>query len=182
MISLALRKPVIVPAAETTAVASAATGRVSQGDAGLVCSYRCPQHGQEHEVSYTPQFARRLVVAAEDRVCCCPGGESWSVRHGMGRTRLLAWLLATLWIANLCDLLLTLRAIGMHRAIEANRLMDYVLRAGSLPAAIVKLGIVSVGVALLWRFRRRPPVLRATAIVTLAFVALVVYEALSLAG
>jgi hypothetical protein len=122
------------------------------------------------------------MVAVEDKAYCCPGSEPWSVRHGLARTRLLGWLLATLWVANLCDLLLTLPAIGLHRAIEANRLMDYLLRAGSLPAAIVKLGIVSVGVALFWRLRHRPSVLRATAAVTLAFVALVAYEALSLAA
>jgi hypothetical protein len=103
------------------------------------------------------------------------------LRYGLGRTRLLGWLLATLWIANLCDLLLTLQALATHRAIEANRLMGYVLRAGPVPAAVVKLGIVSVGVVLIWALRRRTPVLGATAALTFAFVALVVYEALSLA-
>lgn len=180
MISFAPRQQVIVSAGGATADSLPAAGRVSQSGAGLVCSYRCPEHDQEHVVPYTPQFARRLVVAAEDSACCCPGGEPWSVRHGLGRTRLLAWFLAALWIANLCDLLLTLQALATHRAIEANRLMGYVLRAGSLPAAVVKLGVVTVGVVLIWALRRRAPVLRATAVLTLAFVALVVYETLSL--
>lgn len=154
MISFAARHQMIVSADGAAAGALPATGVVWQGDAGRLCSFRCPQHGQDHVVPYTPQFARRLVVAAEDGVCCCPGGEPWSVRHGLARTRLLGWLLATLWIANLCDLLLTLQALATHRAIEANRLMGYVLRAGPVPAAAVKLGIVSAGVVLIWADRK----------------------------
>jgi hypothetical protein len=177
--SLARRREIIVFTDGATCDATA-IGRVSRGDGGPVCSYDCPQHGQAHVVPYTPGLARRLMVAADDKACCCPGGEPWSVRHGLARTRLLGWLLATLWVTNLCDLLLTLQALAVHRAIEVNRLMSYVLRAGALPASIVKLGIVSVGVVLLWWLRRRASVLPATAALTLAFVALVVYEALSL--
>jgi hypothetical protein len=71
------------------------------------------------------------------------------VRHGLACTRLLGWLLATLWLANLGDLLLTLHALA---------------------------------VVLLWLLRRRSVVLPATAVLTLTFVALVVYEAFWLAS
>ena len=99
MIGLARRRPAVVAADGRADYAPSARGRVRQGDAGLLCSYSCPQHGLGHVVSYTPQFARRLVVAVEDKACCCPGSEPWSVRHGLARTRLLGWLLATLWVA-----------------------------------------------------------------------------------
>ena len=162
--------------------AAAAPARLAKTGEGLVFSYRCPLHGEWHTVPYGPAFARRYVAAAGDGACCCPGRAPWSVRRGLARTRLLAWLLAIVWLANLCDLVLTLRALSQGRATEANRLMAVVLQGGSLGAALIKVGGVTLGVVLLWLLRRRGIVLPATAVLALAFVALVVYEALSLAG
>jgi hypothetical protein len=96
--------------------------------------------------------------------------------------RLLAWLLIILWTANLGDLILTLRAVARGRATEVNRLMSVFLDAGSFPAALFKIGVVSAAVAFLWLLRRRRAVLPAAATLTLLFVALVAYEALSLAS
>ena len=162
--------------------AAAGPARLAKTGEGLVFSYRCPLHGEWHTVPYGPACARRYVAAAGDGACCCPGRAPWSVRRGLARTRLLAWLLAIVWLANLCDLVLTLRALSQGRATEANRLMAVVLQGGSLGAALVKVGGVTLGVVLLWLLRRRGIVLPATAVLALGFVALVVYEALSLAG
>ena len=83
-------------------------------------------------------------------------------------------------LANLADLLLTLRAVAAGRATEANGVMSYFLHAGSLAAGVFKVGLVSAAVVLLWILRRRSVVLPATAALTLALVALVAYEALAL--
>ncbi len=163
-------------------VEATAPARLAETGSGLVFSYRCPLHGERRTVPYDPAFARRYVAAARDGACCCAERAPWTVRHGLARTRLLAWLLAIVWLANLCDLLLTLRALSLGRATEANRLMAAVLQGGSLGAALIKVGGVTLGVVLLWVLRRRGMVLPATAVLALAFVALVVYEALSLAG
>jgi hypothetical protein len=158
------------------------SARLLSSDSGPVYCYRCPVHGTEHTVPYAPGFARQYFVAMADRACCCPLTAPWSVRHGLGRMRLLAWLLIILWTANLGDLILTLRAVARGRATEVNRLMSVFLDAGSFPAALFKIGVVSAAVAFLWLLRRRRAVLPAAATLTLLFVALVAYEALSLAS
>lgn len=156
--------------------------RLQQRDGGLALAYRCPLHATDHVAPYTPALAREFLTASADRLCCCPQGAVWSVRHGLARTRLLGWLLATLWLANLGDLLLTLHALAVGRATEVNGLMSYFLHAGSLAVAVFKVGLVSAAVVLFWLLRRRSVVLPATAVLTLTFVALVVYEAFSLAS
>ena len=150
--------------------------------AGLLLSYRCPVHGTRHEVPYTAGCARRYAAATIDRACCCPSMMDWMVRHGLVRTRLLAWLLIALWVTNLCDLILTLRAISLGRAIEANRLIAPLLHAAPLTAAFVKVGVVTGAVVAFWLLRRRPAILPAVAVLTVVFVALIAYEGLSLLG
>jgi hypothetical protein len=175
-------KLVVVDDGAPTDQAAAAPARLTDTGAGLVFSYRCPLHGEAHLVPYAPAFARQYVAAASNGACCCPGRAPWSVRHGLAPTSLLACLLAIVWLTNLCDLMLTLHALSLGRATEANRLMAVVLQGGSLGAVLIKVGGVTLGVVLLWVLRRRTIVLPATGVLALAFVALVVYEALSLAG
>jgi hypothetical protein len=154
--------------------------RLRETTGGLEYAYRCPLHGTDHVVAFAPSFARQFIAAKADGLCCCPGGSSWSVRHGLARSQLLAWLLVTLCLANLVDLLLTMRAIALGRATEANGVMGYFFRAGSLPAVIFKVGLVGGAVVLLWRLRRRGVVLFVSAELVLILTAVVVYEALSL--
>lgn len=154
--------------------------RLQRTDGGPTFAYRCPLHDADHVVPYAPGFARQYLAATADGLCCCPGGAAWSVRHGLARTRLLAWLLVALWFANLCDLLLTMRLVASGQATEANGVMRYFLHSGSLAAGVFKLGLVSGAVVLLWRLRHRGVVLRVTAALVVVFTALVVYEALSL--
>ena len=161
-------------------VAAADVARLQRAPGGLEYAYRCPLHDADRVAPYTPAFARQFLTASADGLCCCLGEMPWSVRHGLARSRLLAWLLITLWLANLTDLLLTLRAVAAGRATEANGVMSYFLHAGSLAAGVFKVGLVSAAVVLLWILRRRSVVLPATAALTLALVALVAYEALAL--
>lgn len=69
------------------------------------------------------------------------------------------WLwhvLALVLIFNLLDATLTLAAVHVGIAVEANPFMAAILSLGSVPFVMTKLGLVSLGVALLWRLRRRP--------------------------
>jgi hypothetical protein len=72
------------------------------------------------------------------------------------RESLLFWVAAGLLIFNLLDGLLTLTAIHIGAAAEANPLMDVSLAWGSLWFIAIKLSLVSLGVLLLWRLRRLP--------------------------
>ncbi len=98
------------------------------------------------------------------------------------RTRLLAWLLLLLWVANLCDLALTLCATTFRRAGEANPLMDALLRWSPVGAAFFKICLVAAVLLVLWLIRGRRVVLPLAMALDAAFIALVVYETLSLAS
>ena len=171
---------VVVDDEEPSAKALADAAVLHERDGELLYSYRCPLHGADHTVAYSPAFARQYLAAAGDETCCCPAGMGWSVRHGLARARLLAWLLAVLWIANALDLVLTLKAIALGKATEMNGVMGAFLKAGSAEAVAFKLGVVTAGVVALWLARRRGIVLPLAVGLAGAFVGLVVYEALSL--
>ena len=74
-------------------------------------------------------------------------------RPSEARDRLLLLLLIELLILNVADLALTRYAMWLGFATESNGVMDYFLRAGTLPALLFKVGIVSLGALLLWRLR-----------------------------
>ena len=69
------------------------------------------------------------------------------------RDRLLLLLLIELWVLNVADLALTRYSLWLGFATESNGVMDYFLRAGTVPALAFKVGIVTVGALLLWRLR-----------------------------
>ena len=96
--------------------------------------------------------------------------------------RFLAGLLSALWVLNAVDLAVTTWAIAHHRAREANRLMAALFASGTVPAAVFKLGLVTLGVVLLWRLRRRRLVVAATGLLTAVFASLVTYELLWIVG
>ena len=127
---------------------------LNRDSGALTLRYSCPQDGEQHEVSYQRDFARRYGAAAADRDCLCPGHESWFIRHGMRPRTVTLWALASLWLLNICDIVLTRQALQSGVAREANRFMGFVLGMGWLPALAFKIGIVSIGVAVLWRYRR----------------------------
>jgi hypothetical protein len=98
-------------------------------------------------------------------------------RHGISGEQLLFWLLLELWVLNAADLLLTRYSLWLGFATESNGVMAYFLHEGTLTAAVFKIGIVSVGVLLLWRLRRRPSALVAALALTAVFAAVVAYQA-----
>jgi hypothetical protein len=98
-------------------------------------------------------------------------------RHGVSGEQLLFWLLLELWVLNAADLLLTRYSLWLGFATESNGVMAYFLHEGTLTAAVFKIGIVSVGVLLLWRLRRRPSALIAALALTAIFAAVVAYQA-----
>jgi hypothetical protein len=68
------------------------------------------------------------------------------------------WLSCALVVlcCNALDAALTLCAIDFGDAVEANPLMAVLLGAGPLAFVVVKHVLVSLGLVLLWRLRRRP--------------------------
>ena len=99
------------------------------------------------------------------------------------RTRALAvsGALVVLWLINLEDVLLTRRALALG-ATEVNAIMGLFLRFGFVPAALIKMAVVTAGALFLWSQRRRRIVLLASAGLVTVYVALVVYEMGVLAG
>ena len=93
------------------------------------------------------------------------------------RDRVLFWLLLGLWVFNVLDLLITRRALTLGRAQEANGVMKVLLHAGSLPAFGFKIGVVTLGVVLLWRLRSHHAILLAASLLAAVFAVLVSYEA-----
>jgi MYXO-CTERM domain-containing protein len=110
------------------------------------------------------------------------GSRLGALGRGLSRTPLLAWLLLLLWVANLCDLALTLGATALQRASEANPLMGALLEVSPAGAALLKVGLVALVLTLLWLLRRRREVLPLVVALDVAYVALVFYETLSLAS
>lgn len=94
------------------------------------------------------------------------------------RDRLLLLLLLELWSLNVADLALTRYAMWLGFAIESNGIMDFFLRAGTVPALAFKIGIVTVGALLLWRLRVYRVATVAAALLATVLAAVVVYQTL----
>jgi hypothetical protein len=122
-------------------------------------------------------------VAGEERVdVASPAPPPRLARLGVDRTRLIAFLLFALWLLNLADLFLTRRALWLGFADESNGVMGYFIHHGTLAAGVFKVGIVSLGAALLWLLRRHRCVALAAALLTAVFAAVVAYQVLWLAS
>jgi hypothetical protein len=63
-------------------------------------------------------------------------------RPSAARDRLLLLLLVQLWLLNVADLALTRYAMWLGFATESNGVMDFFLRAGTVPALAFKIGKV----------------------------------------
>jgi hypothetical protein len=86
-------------------------------------------------------------------------------------------LLVELWLLNIADLVLTKYGIWLGFARESNGVMGFFLRAGTVPAAVFKVGIVTVGALALWRLRGHRAAFLAAVLLTAAFAAVVAYQA-----
>lgn len=65
-------------------------------------------------------------------------------------------MLALVLVFNLIDAALTLMAVHAGIATEANPFMGALLALGTVPFVATKLGLVSLGVGILWHRRHRP--------------------------
>jgi hypothetical protein len=92
------------------------------------------------------------------------------------RDRLLLLLLIELWALNVADLALTRYSMWLGFATESNGIMDYFLRAGTVPALAFKVGIVTVGALLLWRLRVYRVATVAAALLAGVLAAVVAYQ------
>ncbi len=99
-------------------------------------------------------------------------------RPSEARDRLLLLLLIELWMLNVADLALTRYAMWLGFATESNGVMDYFLRAGTLPTLLFKVGIVSLGALLLWRLPSYTVATVAAALMAGVFAAVVAYQVL----
>jgi hypothetical protein len=97
-------------------------------------------------------------------------------RPSEARDRLLLLLLIELLVLNVFDLALTRYAMWLGFATESNGVMGYFLRAGTLPALLFKVGIVSLGALLLWRLRVYVVATVAAALMAFVFAAVVAYQ------
>lgn len=88
----------------------------------------------------------------------------------------LLLLLVSLWLLNLADFLLTRHALWRGIAEETNWLMSYFFQQGMVPAVAFKIGMVTVGVLVLWRLRKYPEALLAALLLTFFFTLVVVYQ------
>jgi len=99
-----------------------------------------------------------------------------ATRPRLDRDQLVFWLLLELWVLNVADLLLTHYALWLGFATESNGVMAFLLREGTLTATVFKLGIVTVGVLVLWRVRYRPVVPVVAALLAAFFAGVVAYQ------
>jgi hypothetical protein len=89
--------------------------------------------------------------------------------------RWLKGILVAILSLNVIDAAVTLFWVSTGRASEANPLMAPLLDVNAVVFVLVKLGLVMLGVLLLWRLRRRP-----LAVVGIILVFVVYYLALLL--
>ena len=69
--------------------------------------------------------------------------------------RFLRFVLGITLFLNLADAILTLAVVQSGLAVEANPLMEVLISSSPLLFMFAKLGLVSLGVLLLWRLRER---------------------------
>jgi hypothetical protein len=149
--------------------------RLEHRGAGLAVVHTCPDCGR---VSIVPYAAGAGLAAAPPCACAAP-------LAAPAPSRLQAFVvggaLVLLWILNLEDVLLTRRALALG-ATEVNVIMGFFLRFGFVPAALIKMAIVTAGAIFLWtQHRRRIVVLASVGLVTV-YVTLVIYQMIALAG
>lgn len=97
----------------------------------------------------------------------------------VGRTKHFRWLrgiVAATLILNLTDAVLTVLWAVLGIAQEANPFMDSLLRLGTVPFVLGKIGLVSAGTILLWRFRQKPLAVVALFVSFLAYYFLLLYH------
>lgn len=158
-----------------------------------------PQDGRDRRHHRAPRLVSRTGVLTFVRVCPACGGEHsapftldmidlWpqlascaSSFHRVPapspivRDKVVWWSLLFLWLLNLGDLLMTRAALDAG-ARETNVLMGWLLSLGFVPAAVFKMGIVTLGILILWRYRRYPVALTGSVALAGVYALVVVYQ------
>lgn len=150
---------------------------VSREAGALLLRYACPYCGTRHNVPFERGFARSYAAALPDGDCLCPGKANWLVSRGIKPRPVLVVALAVLWLLNLWDLMLTRHALQSGLASEANSLMNALIGVGWLPATIFKIGVVTLGVVVLWKYRHHRLALSATVALMVFYCFVVFYQA-----
>lgn len=88
-------------------------------------------------------------------------------------------LLATTLVFNVVDLMLTLLVVLGGLAVEANPLMAVLISSSPVAFALVKLGVVSFGVWVLWRARTRRLAAVGSVVIFSAYSGVMLYHVLS---
>ncbi len=146
--------------------------RLAPQGAGLAVVHTCPACGR---VSVVPCVSGAGLGVAPPCACTAP------VPALRTRALVVTVALVALWLLNLEDALLTRRALALG-ATEANAVMGLFLRFGFVPAALIKMAVVTAGALFLWTQRRRRIVLLASVGLVCVYITLVVYEIIQLAG
>jgi hypothetical protein len=104
---------------------------------------------------------------------------SLSLSLGARRTgrRWIANILGATLVFNVIDVIFTLIVVLLGFAVEANPVMQRALDAGPLAFAVIKISVVSLGVLLLWRERRRPLAVAGSVGIFAAYGLLMMYHA-----
>ncbi len=140
---------------------------------GLAVVHTCPDCGLLSIVPYRPGAGLTLAPP-------CPCTRKAPAAETRRRDLAVGAALILLWLLNLDDVLLTRRALALG-AVEANAIMGQILRLGFVPAALIKMAIVTAGAIFLWSQRRRPIVLMASVALAAVYAALIVYQVVELA-
>jgi hypothetical protein len=149
--------------------------RLHSNGADLALVHTCPDCGR---LSVVPYRLGAGLAAAPPCPCSLPVAEPVA---DTGRRFVIGAALVLLWLFNIEDVLLTRRALSLG-AVEANAIMGQFLRLGFVPAAVIKMSVVTAGVVFLWSQRRRRLVLLASVGLAAVYAALVVYQLIALAG
>jgi len=148
--------------------------RLRSNGAELALVHTCAVCGR---LSIVPYRMGAGLAAAPPCPCTLPAVAPVADR---GRRLVVGAALVLLWLFNVEDVLLTHRALSLG-AVEANAIMGFFLRLGFVPAALIKMSVVSAGVLFLWSQRRRRIVLPASVGLAAVYAALVVYQLVVLA-
>ena len=89
-------------------------------------------------------------------------------------TKWIERLVAAVFVMSVIDGIMTLYWVLMRVAEEANPLMDYLLTLHPALFMAVKIGLVSLGTTLLWRYRFRPFAMVGTGLCFMVYAAILV--------
>ncbi len=97
----------------------------------------------------------------------------------VGKPHQFQWLkgiIAAVFLMNIADGLLTLYWVLTERAVESNPLMAALIEIDPVLFMVVKIGLVLMGSALLWRFRFRATAVLGTFLVFFVYYGILIYH------